>query len=252
MIIEHNKCFPRPKERMIKMETSNTKDIYSSMNKVWPDNNPWYDYLHQSIISFVEEKLSQNLTDKNIYLNAGSGGSTYQLPGTCYHVDIAPNLIQHLTHSYVASIENLPFENNTFSAVICVGSVINYCSALESISEFSRVLKSGGYLILEFERSQSAELWFSKAFNKNATIQKYNYLKNVHTLWLYSEAYISNILTQNQFIIIDKKRIHSISAVINKVLKNEKIAGKFGHFDNLFYPISYYTAHNVIFKCQKL
>lgn len=234
------------------METQGTKEVYSSMEKVWPDNNKWYSYLHNSIIKYIENKLGHILSSKNIYLNAGSGGSIYNLPGTCYHVDIVPNLIQNLPNAFVASIENLPFNDGCFDAIICVGSVINYCSAFESISEFSRTIKKGGVLILEFERSQTAELWFSNDFGKNATLQQYNYLENIHTLWLYSETYISNILRQNQFKIIDKKRIHSLSAVINKFSKNENYAGKFGYFDWLFSPISYITAHNIIIMCKKI
>ena len=234
------------------METQGTKEIYSSMDKVWPDNNNWYTYLHNSIIQYIQNNLESVLSEKDIYLNAGSGGSTYNLAGTCYHVDIAANLIRNLPHSFTASIEDLPFKNETFDAIICVGSVINYCSALESISEFSRTIKKGGVLILEYERSQSAELWFSRNFGNSATLQHYNYLGNVHTLWLYSESYISDILKQYHFKIIDKKRIHSLSAVINKITKNEKFAGKFGRFDFWFSPVSYITAHNIIVMCQKI
>lgn len=234
------------------MVTQGTKEVYSSLKKVWPDNNMWYSYLHNQIVKYIDSKLKPILSEKNLYLNAGSGGSIYNLPGTCYHVDIASNLIQDLPNSFVASIEKLPFVNNTFDAIICVGSVINYCSALESISEFSRTIKKGGILILEFERSQSAELWFSKDFGKYATLQRYRYLDDIHTLWLYSELYISNLLKQNQFMVINKKRIHSISTIINKITKNENYAGKFGCLDPLFFPVSYITAHNMILMCQKI
>lgn len=234
------------------METKNTKEIYSSLDKVWPENNTWYSYLHNTIINYIENNLTRYLSPESVYLNAGSGGSVYKLPGTCYHLDIAPNLIDTLPNSYVGSIEHLPFDNAMFDAIICVGSVINYCSALESISEFSRTLKPGGILVLEFERSQSAELWFSKEYCKNATLQQYDYLDNIHTLWLYSESYISTILKKNSFSAIEKKRLHTISAVINKFFKNENLAGKYGHFDFLFFPISYFTAHNIIVMCKKI
>ena len=234
------------------METQKTKEIYSSMKKVWPDNNIWYSYLQTQIVKYIELNLAPALSENDIYLNAGSGGSTYNLPGTCYHVDIASNLIQNIPNSFIASIEKMPFSSSVFDAIICVGSVINYCSALESLAEFSRTIKKGGILILEFERSQSAELWLTKDFGKNATLQQYDYLGNIHTLWLYSESYISNLLVQNYFKIINKSRIHSMSAILNKITHNEHYAGKFGRFDNLMRPISYITAHNVIMICQKI
>ena len=234
------------------MITQRTKEVYSSLEKVWPDNNIWYSYLHNKIVKYIESKLKSVLSERSLYLNAGSGGSIYELPGICYHVDIASNLLQNISNAFIASIEELPFPDNTFDAIICVGSVINYCSAFESISEFSRTIKKGGILILEFERSQSAELWFSSDFGKNATLQQYNYLDDIHTLWLYSESYISKLLIQNHFKIINKKRIHSLSTIVNRITKNENYAGKFGRFDALFFPVSYIAAHNMIIMCQKI
>lgn len=133
------------------METENTEKIYSSLNNVWPQNNSWYSHLHKMIIRYVENNLNRILHTNSKYLNAGSGGSTYNLPGICYHIDIAANLIKDLPNAYVASIEKIPFEDNFFDSIICVGSVINYCSALESISEFSRVLKKEEYLFLNLK-----------------------------------------------------------------------------------------------------
>ena len=100
------------------METKNTKEIYSSLDKVWPENNAWYSYLHNTIIKYIENNLTHYLSPESVYLNAGSGGSVYKLPGTCYHLDIAPNLIDALPNSYVGSIEHLPFDNAMFDAII--------------------------------------------------------------------------------------------------------------------------------------
>lgn len=236
---------------ILRLETENTREIYSSMDKVWPDNSIWYNHVHRTIINFVEKSLSQTLTNDSIYLNAGSGGSTYNLPGTCYHVDIAENLIKDKKYHYVASIEQLPFKQHLFDSIICVGSVLNYCSALESLSEMSRVLKPGGFLILEFERSHSAELWFSNNYGKKATLQKYEYLNNIHALWLYSEKYIRQLLKQYGFRVITKKRFHSLSAVANLILKDENKAGKLFFCDKIISPLSYFMAHNIILLCEK-
>ena len=54
--------------------------------------------------------------------------------------------------------------------ILCVGSVINYTDALCTIQEFSRILNSGGYLILEFENSYSFEYFLTNSFKKKANI----------------------------------------------------------------------------------
>lgn len=234
------------------LETERTREIYSSMNEVWPHNNAWYTYLHNKIVNYVEKMLSPYMSENSVFLNAGSGGSIYNLKGTCYHVDIVANLIQNLSNAYVASVEKLPFKNDTFDSIICVGSVINYCSAFESIMEFSRTIRKNGILIIEFERSQSAELWFSKDFNKQATLQHYNYLNNIHTLWLYSENYVCKVLKEAGFKILNKKRLHTLSAIINRYTHNEIFAGEFGKYDFFLSPLSYLAAHNIIITCKKL
>ena len=234
------------------MVNEKTKEIYSSMNSVWPENNRWYNYTHSTIIDFIESNLLNKLNSQSLYLNAGSGGSIYNLSGKCFHVDIAENLIKSFPYHYVASIENLPFSNSTFDATICVGSVINYCSALESITELSRTLKRGGYLIIEFERSNTAELWFNKAYSKKITMQRYEYLNHTHTLWLYEEKYMRKLLEKSGLRVIKYKRFHNFSALINRITHQEEMSGKFSKYDRIFSPISYFMAHNIIMICRKL
>ena len=234
------------------MNRERTHEIYSSMEKVWPEASFWYDHTRKHIIKFVEGTLNSRLTNTSLYLNAGSGGSEYNLSGTCYHLDIAENLIKKFPNYYVASIDNMPFRDNVFDAVICVGSVLNYCSSLESIHELVRVLKPGSFLILEFERSNTAELWLNKEYGKKATLQNYEYLNHTHSLWLYAEKYIKDLLYKNDLSIIKQKRFHNLSAAVNRITKNEELAGKFGIFDSLFLPVSYFMSHNMIMLCQKI
>lgn len=128
------------------MKDETTKEIYTSLKSTWPDHSYWYNYTHMRIIRFISKMLTSRLDSMSYYLNAGSGGSVYKLPGICQHVDIAENLICGLDNYTVASIENLPFPDEQFDATICVGSVINYCDVVKSIAELSRTLKKQAIL----------------------------------------------------------------------------------------------------------
>lgn len=233
------------------MREESTEEIYKAMNSVWPQNNRWYDYTHRRIVQFVLSSLKSRLNEWSTYLNAGSGGSTYNLPGICYHADIAENLICHFPNYVVASIESLPFSNTYFDAAICVGSVLNYCDAVQGICELVRTLKPGGYLILEFERSNTGELWGSKEYGKGATFQKYEYMGHIHTLCLYSERIIVELLQGCGMRMIKCQRFHSLSALINRITKQEEPSGWFGRFDAILSPVSYFMAHNTIMLCKK-
>ncbi|PYG89700.1 methyltransferase family protein [Ruminiclostridium sufflavum DSM 19573] len=233
------------------MVNESPEEIYSSLKNVWPENNNWYDYTHRCIIDFVMESLTKRLNKDSIYLNAGSGGSAYNLLGTCHHVDIVENLIKKFPRHAVASIENLPYPDSSFDALICVGSVINYCDVVKSIGELSRVLKPEGVLILKYERSNTGELWFNKDYGKGASLQQYQYLGHTHTLWLYSEQIVDQLLKENSLITLKRKRFHCMSALVNRIFNNEKLSGRFGCIDILFQPISYSIAHNIILLSQK-
>lgn len=233
------------------MLEESAEEIYKSVNSVWPQNNRWYDYTHQRIIKFILLSLKNRLNEHSLYLNAGSGGSTYDLPGICCHVDITENLICHFPNHVVASIENLPFPNSHFDATICVGSVLNYCDAVQSIRELTRTLKSGSYLVLEFERSNTGELWGTQEYGKGATFQKYEYMGHIHTLCLYSERLIAELLRGYGMQILKCQRFHCLSALINRLTKQEETSGRFGRFDLILSPVSYLMAHNTIMLCRK-
>lgn len=234
------------------MDQESTYDIYSEMNTVWPENDRWYNYTHNYILSFIETHLSTKLSDNSIYLNAGSGGSEYNLKGICYHVDIAENLISKFKLYTVASIENLPFDGNTFDAVICVGSVLNYCDVILSIKEIARVLKPGGFLVLEFERSNTGELLLTSEYGKISTKQQYHYMGHNHTLWLYSEKMIIQLIDECGLRLEVLERYHCLSSVVNRFTHQEEHSGQYAKYDTILKPFSYYLAHNAIFLCRKL
>lgn len=234
------------------MDSENPKDIYSSMSCVWPDDNRWYNYTRKYIVDFIAQNLAPRLSQESVFLNAGSGGSEYNLRGICHHVDIAENLINKFKLYTVTSIEKMPFEDNSFNSAICVGSVLNYCDAVTSLRELSRVIKHGGYLILEYERSNTGELWLTSEYGKNTTKQQYNYMGHTHTLWLYSEKVVEQILKECGLDIIKRERFHCISALVNRITHEEEYSGKFARYDTWVKPLSYLMAHNIIVVCQKL
>lgn len=228
-----------------------TEEIYTALENVWPEKDRWYNYTHKRIIQFVTSSLQGRLQTSDKYLNAGSGGSTYDVPGICHHVDIAENLIKDFPNHTVASIESLPFPNKIFDATICVGSVINYCDLVRGIHELARTLKPKGYLVLEFERSNTGELWGTKDYGASTTPQKYEYLGHIHTLWLYSERLVVQLLKESGLDVIKTKRFHCLSALANRITGQEENSGKFGRLDLFMSPISYLTAHNAMILCKK-
>lgn len=238
-------------EGMMKEYENQTQMLYNKMKKVWPDNS-WYSYTQNIILNFIYKYKPLFKVNSSI-INAGSGGTVYDLNGTIYHVDLAKNLLDGLQHSVIASIENIPYEDNKFDSAICVGSVVNYCNVLTALEELSRVLKQKSIMILEYERSQSGELFFTKKYNQNSCLQIYTYNNQEgHKLWLYSDQYIDDILAECGFDIIDCVYFHALSAVVNRLINNEEKAGEFAKMDNIILnSIKQKAAHNRIVLCKR-
>ena len=109
--------------------------------------------MQEQVQNYID-KLKLKKTD--IVLNAGCGKTTYKTCATIIYMDIIEEYISSFENHIVGSIEKIPLQDSSVDCVICVGSVINYADIQKAMSEFSRILKPNGILILEFERSNSA------------------------------------------------------------------------------------------------
>lgn len=235
----------------MKLNFDEIKDFYESQDGIWPKNDKWHAHTKINIESYIQKH--KNLFKNKYILNAGSGGNTYGLDFDMNHLDIIDKYILKFPNHTISKVEDMPFLSANFDAAICVGSVINYCDAIGCISELNRVLKSKSYLILEFESSWSMELFNTTAFKQPASIVKTKYFDEEHSLWFYSFKYISNILKEYDFELIEFKRFHIISSFIYKVTKNENLSALFTNIDRFLKFIPFFSnhSHNIILLCQK-
>lgn len=235
---------------MEKINVNYIKNFYESVDVVWPENDKWHD-LNQKIIKKYIHRFPFNNCK---ILNAGSGGNNYDLNVDMCHVDIAENKIKNTKNYIVSSIEKMPFENNYFDVVICVGSVLNYCDAVKAIGEVARVLKNKGLLILEFENSYSFEFKNTKAYKANAAVITTNYFNTPHKMWVYSLKYIYQILCENNLMPSNIYPFHILSSLAYFYNRNENKAAKYASLDRIFRHIPIIRKHsgNVILLGKKL
>lgn len=234
---------------MDKFDSNEIKDFYENVDTVWPENDNWHIWNQKEIKKYINTFHFHNCK----VLNAGSGGNDYGLDVDMYHVDIAENKIKNTAQYVVSSIEKLPFEDNCFDVVICVGSVINYCDAVKSISELGRVLKSKGLLILEFENSYSFEFKNTKAYKQNAAIITTSYFNKPHKMWVYSLDYICRILSENNITYSNIYPFHILSSFAYFYTKDENKSAKYTSLDKIFrhIPIIRKISGNIILTGTK-
>lgn len=175
---------------MEEFDANEIKAFYERVDTEWPKNDKWHNLNQKEIKKFIYRVPLQNCK----ILNAGSGGNNYDLNVDMYHVDVAESKIKNYKNHIVSNIENMPFDDNSFDIVICVGSVLNYCDALKAINEMARVLSKNGLLILEFENSYSFEFKNTKAYKANAAVVTTNYFNTPHRMWVYSLDYCAKTI----------------------------------------------------------
>ena len=230
------------------------KENYAK-SEPWPDNDIWHSYTYNILYRYVQKYLDElHFNSHQIILNAGCGKTIYETSGTIIYMDIIEDYINMFENYLVASIEKIPMQDNSVDCIICVGSVINYADAQKAIAEFGRILKPGGTLILEFERSNSAEFLFTKRYAKTVFTQKYQYNNQTHFLWMYNENFIIQLANYYKFKLQKRYRFHILSSLLYRIGFSEKKAAKYSNSDKYFQPCSYFFAHNeiIIFENSNL
>jgi SAM-dependent methyltransferase len=228
---------------------------FNGLRNIWQCNDKWHWYTHKKITKYINFTFKrENISKESYILNAGSGGNDYGLKDfKIMHLDIAKEKIKKFPKYILSSIEKIPLEKNSFDFCICVGSVINYCSAEIAIKEISRVLKPRSRFILEFEKTNSWELLGSDNFNKTLAIIDTFYNYQPEKLWAYNEKYILNILERNNFDVNSFERFHLISPMIYKIFKSENFSSYFAKMDPFFrlIPLIKLYSSNIILTCER-
>jgi ubiquinone/menaquinone biosynthesis C-methylase UbiE len=236
--------------QMKKLDQEKVKIFYNSVSDVWGNHDPWHEYSLNIIKAYITNKTFFKNT---FVLNAGSAGNTYNIDcGLMYHVDIADEKIKETENAYVANIESMPFADSFFDNILCVGSVLNYCDALNAISELARVLKPEGNLVLEFESSWGFEYLGKDDYKRDACIIATEYIEKQHAQWLYAPTYIFKILKSYGFEIVQKYPFHIADGLLSKFM-NDQQAVFWTWMDKVLKHISFFRNHgnNIILHCVK-
>jgi SAM-dependent methyltransferase len=143
------------------------------------------------------------------------------------HLDLFESKVATTQQRLIANIGNIPTENSSFDVVICVGSVINYADPVRAIREFSRVLRTGGLLIVEYERSASSEhLWNKRSWRSCLRVKTF-YGSLATYLWVYGDGFIDGLLLASGFKPITEFRFHALSSAVLAATNSPRIASLF-------------------------
>lgn len=220
----------------------------------------WSDAWHSVAGKRIEQNVAAFMASLSRYpaprrtLNAGSAGCTYGRRSACdVHLDLVANGLREVPLGVYGDIEALPFPDDSFDLCLCVGSVLNYCSAIEALSEIDRVLQPGAHLILEFERSESSEYLWKPGHRVPADLVESSYNGSPERIWIYSEQFIRHLLKESGYRTLSSMRFHVLSPLIYRAFRNERFATRFAALDPILgrMPLLSRGASNAILLCRK-
>jgi ubiquinone/menaquinone biosynthesis C-methylase UbiE len=147
------------------------------------------------------------------------------------HIDLVADALIGVSLAAAADAELLPIPSDLVDVVICVGSVINYCSPPKVFSEISRVLKPLGYLLLEFEASDSFEFARTNDFSRDVTLVETFYNGKADKIYVYSARYVISALGAAGMAVEELDRFHRLSTLIYRFTGRERLSAAFARFD---------------------
>jgi SAM-dependent methyltransferase len=231
---------------------SRAKNTYDATQVIWPQTDKWSAHTKKVLEEFVRQTIPKN---ESVVLNAGCGGNDYGIGQTtpiCINFDISLRQCRGIRQPVVADVESIPFANDIFDVVLCVGAVINYCEPYVAIPELFRVAKRGGLVVIDFETTQSAELLLSSHWGKRVSVIDRRYADRSDKTLLFSIEHMKRIVEQNG--IVNKvHRYHTATAAWLWATQKAQIPNVVLSLDSFLSraPVIRTLASNSIFVCQK-
>lgn len=182
------------------------------------DEDAWHSYSGDRTEEFISHTLSTWERPSKFLLNAGCG--VYRLSEPNWReisLDLFPTPLRMRSHAICGSVEALPFKNNIFGGLVCVGEVLGYCDPVKAIQEFARVLMPKGILVCDFSNTQSFRYWLTKVYGRAADIVTHPYNGQPERTWAYHPEYIESLLESTGFKIYQRIGTHTWSALANRM-----------------------------------
>ncbi|QLE56417.1 class I SAM-dependent methyltransferase [Nostoc sp. TCL26-01] len=210
--------------------------------------------------SYITGQLIQHLKLKpdNLYLDVACGTGNYTLAlaenGGIWHgvdqshlmIDTAKNKSNAVAWQ-VASVENLPYADKSFSGVLCTLAIHHFSDLLSAFTEIYRVLASGYFVLFTATPEQMRKYWLVEYFPEaiHQASEQMPSLEAVH--YALSQASFKLIKTELYNVQPDLKDLFLYSGKYHPELYlNENIRSAISTFSVLASP------DEIVAGCQKL
>lgn len=225
---------------------------YADGAPVWAADDRWNDAKWRKIDAFCRERFSEISSADDQILNAGAGSHRYDwIPSNAISLDRFAAQLTDMPNPVVADVECLPFRDSSFDVVICIGSVLNYASAMEALLELARVLRPSGHLLLHFESSGSLEHWATKRWQADAAPLPTINNGRPDLIWVYSPQFVWRILGQLNLRVEEWSGFHIASAALLRLGAPQPFASRAQRLDRFLTRLARF-ADDIVLIARKL
>lgn len=126
---------------------------------IWGNDSRAHDWINDAVFQHQQSHILQYFNDKSnlAVLDVGCGNGALTKPLSSKHrvvgLDFSTSMLKlaskHQTMATTGLVEQLPFPDNTFDAIVCVEMLQCVADQKQAIAEMARVLKSGGFIIIQ-------------------------------------------------------------------------------------------------------
>jgi hypothetical protein len=226
---------------------------YNQLDQIWTDVDRWHARSRREIFDAVERLNRLHPEPHELVIDIGAGGHPQQVPSRTYiQADIAVEKLRGIRNSVCADAHHLPFATGAADCVMCVGAVVNYCSLTDIVAELSRISAPGAMMVMHIELSNSFEFFMTPHYRADAAFIK-TFYQGEESLWVYSDSYARQVLSDANFSIVDTRYFHIASALAYRLLKKPNVAVKLSGLDAVLGSIPHIggIADSALFICRK-
>jgi hypothetical protein len=227
---------------------------YDKIDRIWDKHDRWHEYLRGQILACISQLARSHPEPYRMVIDIGAGGYPYDIPHLQYiQLDLATARLPHNGNAVCADAHALPLRDAIADCVVCVGSVVNYCSLIEVIAEASRIATQKADFLIHVELSNSMEFIFTKHFQTDAAFVN-TFYRGEEPLWVYSDRAVRQTLTNAGFRIRRSRYLHIASALAYRVLRNSNAAARFASLDPVLRHVPHIgnVAESVLLSCEKI
>lgn len=236
-----------PKNKL-KVDISKLEKRYN-VSKYSEDD--WHLYVEKRTDSILKNHIMTPAGENLFLLNVGCGAyARGSSEWTEINLDLFTAPLMSKSYPVCADACHLPFRDNAFAAVVCVGEVLSYVDPVQVLREIGRIIIPSGTVIIDFGNSKSLRHLFLPTYGRRADLISVPYNGYPENTWVYQPEFIKEALRETGLSVKKTYGTHTWSCLALRCGIEERMALKIQNLLN-WVPAPWSWAETITMVAEK-